>query len=844
MSRYLWAVGERTAAFNPGNLYANRYRYKGSRVFLDEHPAQLPGNFDEVPEQFIPYLKLSPNRIHIPQVYDWLSVGSTSAHETVLLLDQAPLYNPKILAERGIALPKSQIGEEVKVFPGLLEVWQEATPLRQLHWLWQMANLWHPMSSEGVISSLLTPELLRVEGPILRLLELRFDASPGISLTALGEFWTAQFVETAKPSIQKPLQQICQELSQGKVRNPDELISALDQSMTGVQGRSQQPRQLRVATLTDQGPSRQRNEDACFPSSGTVAEVPPAPPLVIVCDGIGGHQGGDVASNLAIKAIEQRMLSLNADRLDPTTLSVELEKAVCAANDLISQQNDSEQRFDRQRMGTTVVMGLVQAHQLYVTHVGDSRAYWITRWGCHQITQDDDVASREVRLGYSTYSQALQQPSSGSLVQALGMGNSTNLYPTVQRFIIDEDSVFLFCSDGLSDNDQVEKYWETTLLPLLDGKADLGTVGRWLIDIANTQNGYDNATVGILHCQVNEDAVASIPSSQGAKATPAPIADSLPPTSPPRETDTAVFAPGAVPLSMASTGVAPASAPTQSSAPTQKIEPLPSKRSKQPSLILSIAVLAMVAGAIVAAINWFNSLQPQTSQANPAASPSVTPQDPEALVPGSEPPLIIELASSERFRVDSAVLVASELQTARPKLDRQIQQGSIVYAVNQANLKNLDWLQLKVCAPPAAVSPSPASPSEPAPEVAPEAAPEVAPGDTPEVPSTEAESSLITINNPTQVADGTPNLSKAVPGSVPEENAQVQILPSEGLGWIRSDRYQQLQDVGSLTLLGPEDLSGLGETETACLSDTEPAPAPASPIPDQPVPSSSPIPPG
>lgn len=800
MKRYLWAVGRSTDALKPGVLYANRYRYKGSRIFLDEKPAQLPGNLDEVPGRFIPYLKLSPNRIHIPQVYDWLQVDPGSPDSSILLLDQAPLYVPKSLVEQGVKLPPSQIQEEVQLFPELLGMWTEATPLRQLHWLWQMANLWHSMNTEGVLSSLLTPELLRVEGPILRLLELRTDTTRSLPLGKLGEFWLKQFVVGAKPSIQTPLKQICQELTQGKIRNPDELISALDQTMLGVQG-AQQPYQVRVATLTDQGPSRQRNEDACFPASGTVADVPPASPLVIVCDGIGGHQGGDVASNLAIKAIEERVLGLAADRLDATTLAVELEKAVCEANDRISQQNDSEQRFDRQRMGTTVVMGLMQAHQLYVAHVGDSRAYWVTRWGCHQITQDDDVASREVRLGYSTYPQALQQPSSGSLVQALGMGHSTNLYPTVQRFIVDEDSVFLFCSDGLSDNDQVEKFWQETLLPLLNSGAELGTVSHWLVDIANTQNGYDNATVGLLLCKVGNGGAAVIPSSQMAKTAPAATVQPFPATSLPREPETAIFAPSAAP---------DVDRPPPTSTPTQRIEPAPSSRSKQPSLILSIALLAMLAGGILAAINWFYSLQPQRSQSPP--TPNASPAEAESpMVGAATSGDVVELEASERFQANTGILAASELPTRSRLLDRQIPLGSVVYAVKQATIGDADWIQVKVCTLSAAPTES-LSPESSSPESSP-------------VPSS-ADPGLVSIDSSNLDAPSDPAVAEAKPSpskslTPSPASSQVQLLQSGGVAWINSYRYQELQKIGTLQPPSSETLVELGEDTIACLSSNE-----------------------
>jgi protein phosphatase len=233
---------------------------------------------------------------------------------------------------------------------------------------------------------------------------------------------------------------------------------------------------------------------------------PPSPTAVaIVCDGIGGHEGGNVASNIAIDVIQQQvsqLASVPRDRIDPVVLLADLEKAAAAANDKIAVRNDSEGRQGRQRMGTTLVMALPIAHEMYITHVGDSRAYLITRFGCYQVTLDDDVASREVRLGYAVYRDAVMQGASGSLVQALGMGSSNSLHPTAQRFVLDEDCVFLLCSDGLSDFDRVEQYWETEVLPILTDGVDIAQAVNNLIEIANKQNGHDNVTIALVQYQI------------------------------------------------------------------------------------------------------------------------------------------------------------------------------------------------------------------------------------------------------------------------------------------------------------------------------------------------------
>jgi serine/threonine protein phosphatase PrpC len=491
---YLWGVGTEIASYQPGALLGNRYLCKNSRIFLDTKPGLVPETITEVPQAFVSYLRLSPYQLHIPQVYEILPSDLTDSKIEILLLGQASVF---ILSEG-----------EVHPLPTLTEVWSAATALRQLNWLWQIAQLWQPLSGEKVASSLLTPELLRVEGSIVRLLELSSDEIKPPTLAQMGQVWT-NWIATAQPPIAPLLEQICQQLTQGEIRSAEQLVSLLDQGLAAI-GLGQ-IRQIQIATLTDQGPTRQRNEDACYPPSHVVKtqtisadQTAADPALAIVCDGIGGHQGGNVASMLAIATAQQQLQSLHPELLDAIALTGELEQVALAANDQISQRNDSEKRFERQRMGTTLVMGLARAHELYITHVGDSRAYWITRQNCRQVTLDDDIAAREVRLGYSSYREALQQPGAGSLVQALGMGASTQLHPTVQRFVLDEDCVFLLCSDGLSDHDRVEEVWETEILPLLEGKVDLATVSQRLVAIANTLNGHDNVTVALIYCQVTE----------------------------------------------------------------------------------------------------------------------------------------------------------------------------------------------------------------------------------------------------------------------------------------------------------------------------------------------------
>ncbi|MBD2530338.1 protein phosphatase 2C domain-containing protein [Nostoc flagelliforme FACHB-838] len=508
---YLWAVVDSPSVGSPGEILADRYLVVDKFVLLDTKPGLLALTLElDNLQPLRAYLRLIPYRLHVPQVYGVLFLTDGPSHREILLLEKPPILI-------------DDTSQQVRLCSELTTAWRDATSMRQLNWLWQIAHLWQPLTSEGVASSLLDSYVLRVEGSLVRLLDLRFDDETSPELPQLGEFWQ-QLVHEAKPAITEFVDRVSRSLIQGEIHSTEQLIAVLDQGLAGL-GRSQTPT-IQIVTRTDTGPSRQRNEDACSPPSGTLVSKPPQPTaLAIVCDGIGGHEGGNVASNLAIETIQQQVQQLTKvpyDHIDPSLLLSDLEKAVAIANDKISQRNDGENRQGRQRMGTTLVMALPVAHEMYITHVGDSRAYWITRHGCYQVTLDDDVASREVRLGYAIYREAVQQSAAGSLVQALGMGPSNSLHPTSGRFMLDEDAVFLLTSDGLSDFDRVEEYWETEILPILGGEANIATVADKLIEIANTKNGHDNVTVALVHYQVQywEPEItikAVIPESYSAK---------------------------------------------------------------------------------------------------------------------------------------------------------------------------------------------------------------------------------------------------------------------------------------------------------------------------------------
>ncbi|PSN11003.1 serine/threonine protein phosphatase, partial [filamentous cyanobacterium CCP5] len=440
-----------------GTQLTQRYRCVEGNILLDEVPEYLPGQVSPLSAGVMPYLNLAPlaGRIPVPHTIltaESLLVDLTLPAEGLLLLEQAPLAH----SETGIGL-----------LPTLAAEWPGATGLRQLNWLRQVAELWSPLNGEGVAATLTNPSLLRVDGTWLRLLALEATASQEapIALTALGISWQ-RLLPGAQPAIRDSLGSLIENLQAGKLTIAKDLRQRLESAVAALAG--SQPVRVALATYTDQGPTRQRNEDACFPPSGTttVIDLPAindlqasTPDWVIVCDGIGGHEGGDVASHLAIETIGAQLKPLKQPGLSPGAIAQQIRQAILAANDIIYARNNQEHRQARGRMGTTLVMGVVYPPFLFIAHVGDSRAYRISASSCCQITLDDDVAARDTRLGLALYRDALRQPGAGSLIQALGITESKQLYPSIQWHLLDDRCTYLICSDGLSDYDRVEALW-------------------------------------------------------------------------------------------------------------------------------------------------------------------------------------------------------------------------------------------------------------------------------------------------------------------------------------------------------------------------------------------------
>jgi protein phosphatase len=221
--------------------------------------------------------------------------------------------------------------------------------------------------------------------------------------------------------------------------------------------------------------------------------------LYIICDGMGGHASGEVASALAVEALHQYFLDCGLNNF-PTADTI--KQGIWQANQklyLINQQNAS---MGSGRMGTTLVMMSVDNTKVAISHVGDSRIYRVTRkWGLEKLTVDHEVGQKAIQSGLDPIA-AYSRPDAYQLTQALGPLDEECVHPDVRFLELQEDTLFLLCSDGLSDNNLVEGNWEELLLPLLSFQLSLEPAMKKLIDFANQHNGHDNISAILVRLKV------------------------------------------------------------------------------------------------------------------------------------------------------------------------------------------------------------------------------------------------------------------------------------------------------------------------------------------------------
>lgn len=245
---------------------------------------------------------------------------------------------------------------------------------------------------------------------------------------------------------------------------------------------------LVASGITDIGMKRKTNQDAIY--------LNPDKHLFVVADGMGGHNGGDIASQMAVDLVPKYVIDHFQD--DPAKTQ---KAAVLYANKAIKAHG--EQNEELVGMGTTLVSQLFRGPYLYTANVGDSRAYLFNNKKIYQLTSDHSLVQEKLNLGFYTRDQASDDPQKNVLVRTVGFEDEVEV--DVFTYKVHRNDIFLSCSDGLhgkvSDPDLLYIINHFIPDPSKATQETLDKACKYMVEIANKNGGQDNISVVLVVAQ-------------------------------------------------------------------------------------------------------------------------------------------------------------------------------------------------------------------------------------------------------------------------------------------------------------------------------------------------------
>lgn len=240
---------------------------------------------------------------------------------------------------------------------------------------------------------------------------------------------------------------------------------------------------IKAYAKSDKGKIREINQDSYY-ISNSLDEIQ----LYILADGMGGYNGGEIASSLAIQTaksyIENNFKDIPKDRDSIIQL---LGSSMEYANMIVYEK--SKENPELQGMGTTLEICLIYNNKVYIGHVGDSRIYRIRKQFIRKLTQDHSYVQKLVKEGTITNEQADHHPQKNMLMKALGCNAFVEPDVMVKGFL--KDDVLIICSDGLSNLVKQDTIYEMASKNIEQATKDL-------VQLANDRGGYDNITVIVI----------------------------------------------------------------------------------------------------------------------------------------------------------------------------------------------------------------------------------------------------------------------------------------------------------------------------------------------------------
>ncbi len=237
---------------------------------------------------------------------------------------------------------------------------------------------------------------------------------------------------------------------------------------------------INVIAKSDVGKTRKQNEDNVLVLKNKLNHT-----IIVVADGMGGHNAGEIASEISCEVIKNEFMKLT----EPVDYKNFIRQTLLKANKEIYRKSILYTEYAK--MGTTTSLLIYDGKRAYIGHIGDSRIYYTNSQNITQITKDHTLVEAMIEAGSLTREQASESRYKNVLLQALG--TSKKLTIDIKELKIPKQFKFLICSDGLTGEVTDQEIFE-----IMNEENDLESRVENLIKLANEKDGSDNVSAIIM----------------------------------------------------------------------------------------------------------------------------------------------------------------------------------------------------------------------------------------------------------------------------------------------------------------------------------------------------------
>lgn len=238
---------------------------------------------------------------------------------------------------------------------------------------------------------------------------------------------------------------------------------------------------MEIGVKTSKGKIREINQDSYYISADENC------PLFIIADGMGGHKAGEVASKLAVEIISSSFENqIKNIEMDDNSIINAIKNSIWRANDEIYRKSIENEEYSG--MGTTVTMAYETNGNIFIGHVGDSRAYLLRDNTLYQITKDHSLVEELVKNGTITREEARFHPQKNIITRAVGTNKEVEIDLIVKERT--KGDILLLCTDGLTNMLNDEEIKELLII-----NDDMQKACELLVQLSNEKGGLDNISV-------------------------------------------------------------------------------------------------------------------------------------------------------------------------------------------------------------------------------------------------------------------------------------------------------------------------------------------------------------